>query len=338
MRQPSFKVIYVKYAVFMCFIVALLSFVIYTLFTEPTTPIEEIIELFATIALSSMVIGAIIGLCVGLYIGRPLRNLDRTLSEIERGNFGAESEGYTFKEFKTIEASVRRLAKKSEDQALSIQKKTNEYVEKEQTLFEEAISIERGRLARELHDSVSQQLFAISMMSSAIYQTTSDDDVRKKQLERLEGMSLQAQSEMRALLLHLRPIQLEGKKLSEGIKELLTEISDKQDLSMKWHIAPLDLEKGVEDHLFRMLQEAISNTLRHAKASSLEVRLSQVDSFAMMRIMDDGVGFDTNDRKVGSYGLGSMQERAEEIGGTFKIVSVIGKGTQIEIKVPLLNA
>ena len=78
------------------------------------------------------------------------------------------------------------------------------------------------------------------------------------------------------------------------------------------------LEKGVEDHLFRILQESVSNTLRHAKASKLEVLLIKRDDLVILRIVDDGVGFDVDEMKAGSYGMQNMHERAVEMGGTLK--------------------
>ena len=336
MKKTSFRWIYVKYSMLMCLIVALLSFVIFVASTDALTAIFNMIEIFLLVAGISMLIGAMIGIFVSLYVNKPLRRMSRILSEVERGHFSDLSADVTFKEFSTLESQVAKLSSKTEEQSLMIQKKTNEYAEEKQHIFEDAIAVERGRLARELHDSVSQQLFAISMMSSALYAGMPEEGPLKEQMGKLEYMSIQAQSEMRALLLHLRPIQLEGKKLSEGIDGLLTELSAKQNLDVVWHLDDLEFEIGVEDHLFRILQEAISNTLRHAKASKLEINLRKSDSLAVMRIIDDGVGFNTKDRKVGSYGLGTMQERASEIGGTLKIISLKEMGTQINIKIPLV--
>ena len=96
--------------------------------------------------------------------------------------------------------------------------------------MQEIIFQERNRLARELHDSVSQQLFAASMLMSAINEVkTPSDDWETKQLKMVEEMIHQSQLEMRALLLHLRPVALKGKSLQDGIKELLVELSQKVD-------------------------------------------------------------------------------------------------------------
>jgi NarL family two-component system sensor histidine kinase LiaS len=319
----------------MCFVVVSISFAIFILATEPASPFSELFQLFLFVSGISIFIGAVFGSFISIYMNKPLRNLSRSLSEIEHGNFSNLQSEVTFKEFSTLESSIAKLTSKTEEQSLMIQKKTNEYAEEKQNIFEAAIAVERGRLARELHDSVSQQLFAISMMSAALYTGIPEESPLKEQMSKLEYMAVQAQSEMRALLLHLRPIQLEGKKLSVGIHELLSELSAKQNLDVRWHLDDLEFERGTEDHLFRILQEAISNTLRHAKASKMEISLTQDDTLAIMRIFDNGVGFNKEDRTVGSYGLETMRERAQEIGGTLKIMSLKDTGTQIEVKIPL---
>jgi two-component system, NarL family, sensor histidine kinase LiaS len=85
------------------------------------------------------------------------------------------------------------------------------------------------------------------------------------------------------------------------------------------------------------LQESISNTLRHAKATKLEVLLVKRDQLVILRVSDDGVGFDVDQVKAGSYGLQNMHERALEIGGTLQIVSVPNQGTRLEVKVPIIE-
>ena len=337
MKKTSLKWIYVKYSMLMCFIVATLSAIILIVSTKPILPLPELIEILLLVVGISILVGALGGLFISLYINKPLRSMARSLAEIERGNFSSQSLDETFKEFNSLGSSIAKLSSKTKTQSLMIQQKTNEYAEEKKNIFEEAIAVERGRLARELHDSVSQQLFAISMMSSALYAGVPEEGPLKEQMGKLEYMSIQAQSEIRALLLHLRPIQLEGKKLSVGIHELLTELSAKQNLDVNWHLDDLEFDRGVEDHLFRILQEAISNTLRHAKASKLEISLRQADTLAVMRIFDNGVGFNNEDRSVGSYGLETMKERAQEVGGTLKIMSLKETGTQIELKIPLIR-
>lgn len=127
---------------------------------------------------------------------------------------------------------------------------------------------------------------------------------------------------------------LKGKTLREGTEELLEELTQKVPLHVEKKLEDVGLEKGMEDQLFRILQESVSNTLRHAEADKLVVQLLHRDGFILLRIEDDGKGFDTDRTASNSYGLDSMKERALEIGGVLKVVSVKGNGTKIEAKVP----
>lgn len=204
---------------------------------------------------------------------------------------------------------------------------------------EEILENERHRLARELHDSVSQQLFAATMLVSALQKQTESLTVTatfEKQLATVSDIINNAQSEMRALLLHLRPVSLENRSLREGMIQLLNELMTKVQLKMIWDIEDVSLSKGVEDQLFRILQELLSNVLRHAEAHTLEVYLRVIGDQVLLRIVDDGKGFDTAKKeKAGSYGMRNIKERVSSIGGTMRIVSFIGEGTSVEINVPL---
>lgn len=116
------------------------------------------------------------------------------------------------------------------------------------------------------------------MMTADVRKTMQEKpEQAEKQIAAVERMASEAQSEMRALLLHLRPTHLEGKKLKEGVEDLLKELTTKHNLAIAWKIEEITgLSKGVEDYLFRIIQEAISNTLRHAKASAIELLLYKI--------------------------------------------------------------
>ena len=200
---------------------------------------------------------------------------------------------------------------------------------------EQVIQEERRRIARELHDSVSQQLFAAMMMISALNERADKfDEKEQKQLKMIEHVLSQAQSEMRALLLHLRPISLESKSLKSGIEGLLIELQTKVQMKIHWDIEDVKLPEGVEDHLFRIAQELLSNTLRHSHATTLEVYLRQLDSTVLFKIEDNGVGFNSEEILPGSYGINNMKERVQGLGGQVRIVSFPNQGTTIEIKIP----
>lgn len=304
---------------------------------------------YIPILLYLFVLSGIIAGSVAFYSYMSLRKQNKRflalLEELADGNYQAEifntvseNDLYALPILDVMEKNIQVVRAKLVDLSLEVQKSSNQphYVDGETK--EEILEQERHRLARELHDSVSQQLFAAMMMLSALNQQLADaDEMTRKQMNMIEKIINEAQSEMRALLLHLRPVSLEGKSLKQGIEQLLKELSTKIQIQLSWSIADITLAKGIEDHLFRIVQELLSNTLRHAKASELEVYLDKVDNALTLRVIDDGVGFDTSVKTAGSYGLQNINERVAGMGGTCKIISFVGEGTSIEIKVPVIE-
>ncbi|MFS0878845.1 histidine kinase [Metabacillus niabensis] len=286
----------------------------------------------------SILLGACYGALTGYYWKKQLYTVETAVRELEKGR-PIPIEQQVLPEIHDIWVRIEKIQKNMLEQTKLSQKLANEKAEDHEKRVQEMVSQERNRLARELHDSVSQQLFAASMMMSAITESKPlSDDRETKQLKLIEETIQQSQLEMRALLLHLRPAALKGKTLQEGVEELLVELMQKVSMKIKWKVEHMQLDKGVEEHLFRILQESVSNTLRHAKATTLDVLLIKRDDFVIMRVSDDGVGFEVdNEGKTGSYGMQNMYERAIEIGGTIKVVSLKNKGTRLEVKVPVLN-
>jgi two-component system, NarL family, sensor histidine kinase LiaS len=282
-------------------------------------------------------VGTIIGLSLGWYWKQRLHVVERKLDQMVKGQKVSEDEE-TYKELVSIQLRIDQLQGKLRNQAEHAQRLATERAHEREKSLQEIVVQERNRLARELHDSVSQQLFAASMMMSAINETNPPkDQVLKHQLSMVEKMIHQSQLEMRALLLHLRPVALKGKSLQEGVEELLLELTQKVPMEIETKVEAFTVDKGVEDQLFRILQESISNTLRHAKATNLNILLIERDETIILRVADNGIGFDMKKAKTSSYGMQNMRERAYEVGGTFKIVSLPNEGTRLEVKVPVLR-
>lgn len=216
------------------------------------------------------------------------------------------------------------------------------------------ITDEKNRIARELHDSVSQQLYAATMMISSlpftIEQLKSNQQQSKLSTQSTETISFtfsqldeqivligniitEAQNELRALLLHLRPIKLKDKTLAKGIITLLEELKTKTTLDIFYDINEVPLHSNVEDHLFRVLQELISNVLRHSKATHLEIYLQQVSEHIILRVFDNGTGFNVTKTSESSYGLSNIKERITSLGGSINITSLTNQGTAIDIRI-----
>jgi len=279
--------------------------------------------------------GLVGGAIYGWFWRNRIFKIGYRLDELIKGQKLSQDMGESYHEFFDLQDQLQKLEDKLKQQAELSQKLATERAHEREKSLQEVVIQERNRLARELHDSVSQQLFAASMMMSAVNDSDeSKSEGMQKQLDMVEKMIQQSQLEMRALLLHLRPAALKDKSIKEGMEELLVELTQKVPMDIDWKVEDLRVDKGIEDQLFRILQEALSNTLRHAKANSLNAMLIERDDMVIMRVIDDGVGFDTEEGKSSSYGLQNMNERALEVGGTLKLVSVLDQGTRLEVKIP----
>lgn len=291
----------------------------------------------------SLPVGALTGL-IGFYVyGNLLKKRLNVLWEaamkLGRGILSYRVPELGGDEIGELGWQLNRLAAQWEEQVASLQRLSNHNAALAEQLQHTAVTEERQRLARELHDAVSQQLFAIAMTTAALKRLIEKNPQRAaQQIELVEEMAAAAQAEMRALLLHLRPATLQNKSLKEAIQDLLQELTRKNSLDITSEIEDVDgLPSGIEDHLFRILQESLSNTLRHAKASQIAVKLFTLQGQVRLRIADNGVGFDPEGEKFTSYGLRSMRERVAEVGGSLEIYSAVGKGTQVEVRIPLMN-
>ena len=231
--------------------------------------------------------------------------------------------------------NVNRLSRKMQQLTNNLQKTENTYIASSQ----EIVKKERKRIARDLHDTVSQELFASSMILSGVSHNL--DQLGKKQLQTqllaIEDMLNNAQNDLRVLLLHLRPTELEGKTLSEGLAMILRELTDKSNIEVVYKEDIGELPKTIESNFFRIAQEFISNTLKHAKASRLEVYLYQTSSKVQLKMIDNGIGFDMDVVRDLSYGLKNIEDRVNDLAGTVKFLSAENKGVVMDIHVPIMK-
>jgi len=193
---------------------------------------------------------------------------------------------------------------------------------------------ERQRLARDLHDSVSQTIFTCRTMLEAALRRFESDPVRAKQLvEEVQQLVITALSEMRILLLELRPDALTQVSLRELFEQYLKPIQTRRAFSLDLNIADVPHLPGpVQIALYRITQEALNNIDKHAGASRVTVRVAFASEALGLEICDDGAGFDMRATSGTSLGLGIMRERAAEIGAQIAIESSPGSGTCIRVK------
>jgi NarL family two-component system sensor histidine kinase LiaS len=319
---------------------AVILYVLYTYgYLAPFAGWRHLIQSGLALLLLLIGIGAVFGFYQSYRVKRRLELLTETLLQWEKGSLSRTVPDLGQDDVGRLSEQLGRIGKKWEDQVSSLQRLSTNNAQLAEQARITAIVEERQRLARELHDAVSQQLFAISMTATAVGRKMEKDFERaQRQVALIEEMASVAQSEMRALLLHLRPVYLEGKHLEQGLRDLVMELKTKVPMEIVLEMdEDIHLVKGIENHLFRIIQEAMSNTLRHAKAEKMEIRLQRRMDAVRVLIRDDGQGFDLDEQKQASYGLANMRERVTEIGGAIQFVTAPGKGTRIEITIPLMN-
>ncbi len=266
-----------------------------------------------------------------------LENISTQIKILSRGKFSERMQTSEQDEIGRISSELNELADKLQKQVTSLQNLANQKAELAEKARGAAIIEERQRLARDLHDAVSQQLFALNMMSSASIKVMDRDiETAKAQMLDVADLASKAQVEMRALLLHLRPIQLSEDSLCTGISKLVDELEKKSGVNFRLTFDELpELSRGIEENLFRIVQESLGNALRHANASDIRITIKLKQNQLLLHIKDNGKGFEMSNQKKGAYGLGSMQERCDEIGGQFRIASRSSEGTLVEVRVPL---
>jgi signal transduction histidine kinase len=200
-----------------------------------------------------------------------------------------------------------------------------------------AVLEERERLARELHDSVTQSLYAVSLHAEAAGRALADGETAPAvtNLADIRETTQEALAEMRLLLFELRPPLLQERGLAAALQTRLRAVEARAGLVTEFEGEDVRrLRPEVEQELYRIAQEALNNVLKHAHASRVTVRLDAADGHAALEIADDGVGFDPSLRGGDGFGLPGMRERVERLGGTLRVESAPGAGTRVRVEVP----
>ncbi len=203
-----------------------------------------------------------------------------------------------------------------------------------QTAEEMAVLEERQRLARDLHDSVTQSIYGLTLFARSGRQAAEDGDLTRltASLAELEANSLHALREMRLLLYELLPLELENEGLVRALDLRFNTVERRAGLSVNFQAAPdLRFPSAVELELYHLIIEALNNTLKHAQATEVAIRLAADDSRVRLVVADNGCGFDPQPAPVG-LGLKNMHERVERLGGSLTILSAPGAGTQIMVE------
>jgi signal transduction histidine kinase len=197
---------------------------------------------------------------------------------------------------------------------------------------------ERNRLARDLHDSIKQQIFAIQT-AAATAQTRFDNDRTgvETALDQIRSSAREAMTEMEAMMDQLRSVPLENASLVEALKKQYEALGHRTGAKVEFRLGDLPpnetLLPGSQQAILRVAQEALANIGRHARANNVTVSLGSVIDRLELRIQDDGAGFDQLQIRRG-VGITNMRARAEEFGGHFNVISGPGNGTAIVLSIP----
>ena len=201
-----------------------------------------------------------------------------------------------------------------------------------------AIAEERNRLARELHDSVAQTLYGLTLQAEAATRKLAAGQLEAvaDYLHSFRDSAQQTLLEARLLIFELRPPVLDEVGLAGALKTRLDAVDSRSGLNCQVDLVQMEgLSPQIETGLYRIAQEALNNILRHAKANLVCLSLQTSEGRVRLEIRDDGIGFDAQAKMSHGYGLRSMRERAEQLGGSFDLQSKPKGGTTIIVETPL---
>lgn len=268
-------------------------------------------------------IGTVFGFVTARGLTRRLKKLAAATQAWSRGDFAVKTEDRSKDELGQLSREMNDMA--SQLEALL------------QTRGELATLEARNRFARDLHDSVKQQVFATSLqIATARSLMDRDREAAEEHLGQAGELVRQAQKELNVLIHEMRPAALEDKGLARALQEYAAKWSEGSEIPSEVHVrgereVPLETEQTV----FRIAQEALANVAKHSEASKVEVDLIYTPDTLTLRVADDGRGFDPAQNPGEGFGLQSMRERSVRRGGHINVESAPGKGTRITCVVPL---
>lgn len=271
------------------------------------------------------------------------RDLERMIERIHAGETAYLESTHQRRDGSEFPVRLSAAPERAPGRKLAIVVVEDITAEKEWRSEEEAIAEERRRIAREIHDGLAQDLAALRMRALLWHQTVDENPpAMHAELDDLRELLSKNIREVRRAIFALRPAALDEMGFYPALQQFVTELGEQNQLRIDLHVlGPLErLPPSLEPVLFRIVQEALNNVVKHARATAAEVEL-RLDEPAVVRlaIRDDGVGFDpsTLDQAVlrGHLGLKQMRERVARLRGTFTLHSEPGRGTEICVVLPL---
>ena len=279
------------------------------------------------VLLLAIPVGTLFGLLTTRGTVRRLRRLASTTATFAEGDFSQRVVEGPQDEVGRLESNFNEMASRLEAAVV-----------RERVLAEKGARLaERSRISRELHDSISQDLFSLSLLAGGLERALPADSPVRAEVQTLAETVQSTNREMRALLLELRPSTLDEKGLVAALQELVTTYSARLGIKVSADLEPVAMAPAAELAALRIAQEGLANAIKHAHASTIRLAMHRRGDIAEITVSDDGQGFVPNGNGSG-LGLRLMRERVDELGGSLTIESREGSGTVVSATLPLSAA
>lgn len=283
--------------------------------------------LLVPLMLPVLCLSTIVGTLFGLVVARGIA--------IRLGKLATSAESWSTGDFSVSNSD------KSRDEIGQLGRQLNGMAVELQGLMQSsgqlAMIEERNRIARDLHDSAKQQIFATTMqLSTAKVLMDINPEQAKQHIAEAEELAKAVQKELSGLIEELRPAQLEGQGLFAAVRSSAETFARQNNIKIDVRTTgDRELPLNVEQPMFRIFQETFNNIAKHSQATHVDVSLDATNESLTLRVKDNGVGFDQTDARTGGLGLRSMQERIAQMNGKIQVKSGLESGTTVTVSAPL---
>jgi NarL family two-component system sensor histidine kinase LiaS len=320
---------YVLVTLIAAFVFEVLRYVLFLLVPLPPVPWYVLLGVDIFLLVAVPLIGGLFGIISTRGLIQRIRGLVVAVTRFANGDYTQRVQVSRPDEVGQLEEQFNRMAQQ-----------LVESIAQRQGLAEQNARLaERARLARDLHDSVKQQVFAISMqLGAGLALLEQKPKIARPHLVEAENLAYHVQQELALLIQELRPLALQDKELAVALQEYIATWSRQSGIRADLRVADVGvLPLQVEEALWRVAQEALSNVARHSHATSVQVSLACKRGKVTLAIVDNGQGFDTSTGHHLGVGLHSMQERIRLLGGTVTVESKPEEGTYILVECPIVG-